>query len=297
MKKNKKIIISISAVIICVLAIVLITSMSRKTELTQLSDHGISQMMGYIIKTNNNKIIAIDGGTPEDTENWLKNIEQKGNKVDVWFITHPHRDHASVFQEVVEKHSEVEISKVYYKANPLEWYTKNEPIRANEITNFYNAINLENIKDKVEEVNLNQKIKIDNVNCEILGIKNPEITVNPINNSSMVIKMNINGKKILFLGDTGVESGNKLLENQKDKLKADIVQMAHHGQSGVNKDVYEVIRPEICLWPTPEWLWNNDRGEGFNTAQYKTVETRTWMNELKPKRNIIEKDGDITIEI
>ena len=113
----------------------------------------------------------------------------------------------------------------------------------------------------------------------------------------MVIKMNINGKKILFLGDTGVESGNKLLENQKDKLKADIVQMAHHGQSGVNKDVYEVIRPEICLWPTPEWLWNNDRGEGFNTAQYKTVETRTWMNELKPKRNIIEKDGDITIEI
>ena len=46
-----------------------------------------------------------------------------------------------------------------------------------------------------------------------------------------------------------------------------------------------------------EWLWNNDRGEGFNTAQYKTVETRTWMNELKPKRNIIEKDGDITIEI
>ncbi len=297
MKKNKKIIISISAVIICVLAIVLITSMSRKTELTQLSDHGISQMMGYIIKTNNNKIIAIDGGTPEDTENWLKNIEQKGNKVDVWFITHPHRDHASVFQEVVEKHSEVEISKVYYTANPLEWYTKNEPIRANEITNFYNAINLENIKDKVEEVNLNQKIKIDNVNCEILGIKNPEITVNPINNSSMVIKMNINGKKILFLGDTGVESGNKLLENQKDKLKADIVQMAHHGQSGVNKDVYEVIRPEICLWPTPEWLWNNDRGEGFNTAQYKTVETRTWMNELKPKRNIIEKDGDITIEI
>ena len=253
MKKNKKIIISISAVIICVLAIVLITSMSRKTELTQLSDHGISQMMGYIIKTNNNKIIAIDGGTPEDTENWLKNIEQKGNKVDVWFITHPHRDHASVFQEVVEKHSEVEISKVYYTANPLEWYTKNEPIRANEITNFYNAINLENIKDKVEEVNLNQKIKIDNVNCEILGIKNPEITVNPINNSSMVIKMNINGKKILFLGDTGVESGNKLLENQKDKLKADIVQMAHHGQSGVNKDVYEVIRPEICLWPTPEW--------------------------------------------
>ena len=53
---------------------------------------------------------------------------------------------------------------------------------------------------------LNQKMTIDNVSCEILGVKNPEITENAYNNSSMVIKMNVNNKSILFLADTGVES-------------------------------------------------------------------------------------------
>ena len=33
--------------------------------------------------------------------------------------------------------------------------------------------------------------------------------------------------------------------------------MAHHGQDGVEMDVYRVIKPEICLWPTPDWLWDN----------------------------------------
>ena len=57
---------------------------------------------------------------------------------------------------------------------------------------------------------------IDNVSCEILGVKNPEITENAYNNSSMVIKMKVNNKSILFLADTGVESGEKLLQNQKE---------------------------------------------------------------------------------
>ena len=81
----------------------------------------------------------------------------------------------------------------------------------------------------------------------------------------MIIKMSINDKSMIFLADTGKESGEKLLINQGDKLKANIVQMAHHGQNGVNKNVYEKIQPKICLWPTPEWLWNNDPGTGYNT--------------------------------
>ena len=113
----------------------------------------------------------------------------------------------------------------------------------------------------------------------------------------MVIKMNVNNKSILFLADTGVESGEKLLQEQKEKLKADIVQMAHHGQAGVTEEVYQAIDPKICLWPTPDWLWDNNLGEGYNTAPYKTITTREWIEKLKVEQNIIAKDGDITIQI
>lgn len=144
---------------------------------------------------------------------------------------------------------------------------------------------------------INQKIKIDNVDCEILGVKNPEITKNPTNNSSMIIKMNINNKSILFLGDAGIECGQKLLKDQRNKLKSDIVQMSHHGQAGVTQEVYKEIQPKICLWPTTQWLWDNDLVYGYNTATYQTIETRQWMKDLGIEQNIVAKDGDKTIEI
>ena len=73
--------------------------------------------------------------------------------------------------------------------------------------------------------------------------------------------------------------------------------MAHHGQSGVSKEVYDFIKPTICLWPTPDWLWINDSGSGEDSGPWKTKETRQWMEELNITNNIIEKDGNIKISI
>ena len=93
------------------------------------------------------------------------------------------------------------------------------------------------------------------------------------------------------------KASEKLLKTQKEKLKSDIVQMAHHGQNGATKELYEQINPTICMWPTPEWLWNNDSGEGKGSGPWKTLETRQWIEELKVKKNYVEKDGDITIKL
>lgn len=252
--------------------------------------------MGYIMKTSTGKVIAIDGGLNEDEPNLIKHIQELGNKVDVWFITHPHEDHASAIIKVIEE-TDIPIEKIYYTMNDIEWYREYEPKRAEEAERFYNALQNERVKGKAEEVTLNQIINIDFIKCEILGVKNPEITNNGFNNSSMVIKMNLPKSSILFLGDTGEESGEKLLNTQKDKLKSDIVQVAHHGQGGAKESLYKEINPKICLWPTPEWLWNNDSGEGKGSGPWTTLETRQWMENLGVKIHVIEKDGDTTIKV
>ena len=72
---------------------------------------------------------------------------------------------------------------------------------------------------------------------------------------------------------------------------ADICQMAHHGQNGATKEFYEAVRPEVCFWCAPNWLWDNNAGKGFNTHIWKTVEVRGWMEELGVKQNIVLKDG------
>ncbi len=300
-KKNKtqkkKILIIILIMIIIFIGIVEIIKKNEKyIELTQLKDNSANQMMGYIMKTSTGKVIVVDGGNDADEPNLVEHIKALGNKVDVWFITHPHGDHASAIIRVIEE-TDIPIEKIYYTMNDLEWYKNYAEERAGEAERFYNALQNERIKDNIEEVKLNQIINIDFIKCEILGVKNPEITNNAFNNSSMVIKMNLEKSSILFLGDTGEESGDKLLNTQKDKLKSDIVQVAHHGQRGAKESLYQEIKPTICLWPTPKWLWDNDNGGGKDSGQWKTLETRAWMEKLGVKKNIVEKDGDITIKV
>ena len=94
----------------------------------------------------------------------------------------------------------------------------------------------------------------------------------------------------------GEEAGACLMADYTpEQLKSDIVQMAHHGQDGVSQSFYEAVRPEVCLWAAPEWLWNNDHGRGFDTASYMTVTTRLWMAGLQVPYHLCIKDGDRTI--
>lgn len=297
MKKEK--IVSILAIVLCIIAVIVSIvriSNDHTIELTQLSDHSTRQMMGYILKTKNNKIIVIDGGTTDDTENLIKQINKHGGKVDAWFLTHLHDDHLGAFSNIAND-EQIQIEKIYCSFNEYSWYEENELARAEFSKQILEILKQDNIKDKVEEVSLNQDINIDDVKIEILGIKNPEITENAGNEQSMVVKFDTGKTTFLVLGDTGIKSSEKLLKTQKEKLKSDIVQMAHHGQNGATKELYEQINPTICMWPTPEWLWNNDSGEGKDSGPWKTLETRQWMEKLKVKKNYVEKDGDITIKL
>ena len=113
----------------------------------------------------------------------------------------------------------------------------------------------------------------------------------------MVIKFYIADKTLLILGDTGIKSSEKLIQNQRGKLKCDIIQMSHHGQRGATKELYEIANPSICLWPTPKWLWNNDSGQGYNSGTWETLEVRKWIENIQVKENYVAKDGDITIKI
>ncbi len=75
------------------------------------------------------------------------------------------------------------------------------------------------------------------------------------------------------------------------------MQIAHHGQNGVTKQFYEAVNPKGCLWGTPDWLWNNDIGQGYNTHSYKTIEVRGWMTELGVKEHYIMMNGTQILEL
>ena len=58
--------------------------------------------------------------------------------------------------------------------------------------------------------------------------------------------MTVKKNTLLFLGDLGIEGGEELLSLNKSSIKnMDYVQMAHHGQAGVSKDVYKINQSKV----------------------------------------------------
>ena len=267
MKNNKKKIIWLGLITVFILiCFVGILTNEDETILIQLSAQGPRQMMGYILKTENDEIIVIDGGTTDDTENLVKHLNNLGGKVDYWFLTHAHDDHAGAFVEIVEN-TQIEIENIYVSLNSFEWYVQNEKLRIEFSEKLINVLENSRISEVVSTPKVNDSIKIDNINVEILKVISPEVTENAGNEQSMVLKFTTDNSSILFLGDLGIYGSDWLIQNKKDKLDSDIVQMSHHGQDGATEELYSIISPEICLWPTPDWLWNNDNGGGYNSRK------------------------------
>lgn len=303
LKDNKKKIVGIILVIFAVFisSMIVVKRYSWLTfiEITQLQTNTPQQMMGYFIKTKDNKVIIVDGGNRGDAENLEKYIKENGGKVDYWFITHFHTDHSGALAEVIET-TDVPIDNIVCKFIDGDLVPQYEEERIFQYQDITNALNNERVKDKIITPTDGQIFYFDdkdNLKVKILSVCRDDIFNNLGNNSSMVFKLYINNKTMLFLGDTGVESSAYLLEHCKEDLKSDYVQMAHHGQQGATFELYQVIDPSYCFWPTPDWLWDNDLGEGYNTAPYKTIETREWMDSLNVKESYVEKDGDVTVLI
>lgn len=294
--KNKKIYFVLIIIIISITTIGIIKINNKQVEIIQLAQIEDRQSMGYLIKTKNNKLIAIDGGLKENTQNLINQINENGGIVDYWFLTHLHDDHLGAFVEII-KNTNIQINNIYVSLNDLSWYEQHESSRIEFTKEVFKTLENEKIKENVHQPELNEIIQIDGIKAEILGIKNPEITENAGNEQSMVIKFDTGKTSFLVLGDTGTQSSEKLIKTQKEKLKSDIVQVAHHGQAGATEELYKVINPKICLWPTPTWLWNNDSGNGENTGSWKTFETRQWLEDLNVEQNYIGKDGNEIIEM
>lgn len=260
--------------------------------LSLLANYDKRQMLSMVLQDKSGNLVVIDGGWDIDADHLTEVIEQKGGHVSAWFITHPHSDHAGALVQILNNPGrKITIDNIYYNLADQSWYDKVEPSRSNLVNNFRAAI-ATLPADRLHVVHKGDEIKIGQIKAKVLN--DPYLLdVTSVNNSSVAYKFFLNNVSILVLGDMGPEAGALLLEQtSKEDLKSDIVQMSHHGQYGVNKDVYSVINPKIALWPCPLWLWNNDGGSGIGSGDWKTLETRQWMEELGVKLNYCIKDGD-----
>ena len=258
----------------------------NKPVLYQVSPDTSSLMMCYIIKTQNDKLIVIDGGgvsTREENSGYLySKLQQISGKdepeVEAWFLTHIHDDHVTEFSIIArDKSKKIKINNIYFNFPSRSFMEKAEGGRFlylyDEMKQSYDLLKGEGSFDAINGKSVKQgdKLNIDGIEIEILMTIQEKERESNINDTSLVFRATIEGQTVLFLADAATSEGSRLKRAHGEYLKSDIVQMAHHGQGGVSQDVYTVIDPKMCLWPTPDWVfddWNKN---------LQTLEVRKWM--------------------
>ena len=291
-RKNVFILILIACLLAGVFYLFAATGFNNFT-VYQFPPQSSTQMMGYMLKTTGNKIILIDGGTHSDSDYLKEQIKNAGGHVDLWIITHPHSDHIDAVTDVLLD-KDIRVDLLYGSLPDRSFIEQYEPAYLPSFDDFNKAIQG---SKAYKDININDTISIDGLKITFLAINNPELVSNPLNNSSVVFKVSSSSKSILFLGDAGVDEGNKIMKAYpREILKSDYVQMAHHGQAGVSKEFYKLVDPDYCLWPTPKWLWDNDNGGGYNSGSWDTINVRKWMDEIGVKENYVSYNGLIIIK-
>ncbi len=249
-------------------------------------------MMSYVYLTSGGSAVVIDGGRPEDLPQLFELIGDRPIKA--WILTHPHYDHILGLVSELESGAQISnIGQIYHNFPSSEFVKHCEPDEAQTVSEFYRSIIP--YPGLVTRVRPGDRIEVDELTVDVLfsggeRYESPKPNL-AVNESSSVYRVSSPGlRSVLFLGDLGPEGGRDFLAQYGEKLKSEIVQMAHHGHSGVGFDVYKAIAPEACMWNAPEWLWNEADVE-LEPELWGTKHQRAWMDELGVCEHYVSKDG------
>ncbi|MBR2406157.1 MAG: MBL fold metallo-hydrolase [Clostridia bacterium] len=285
--------------------------MSKLYMLTETSKF----MMSFVIVTENDQAIVVDGGRPADMP--LLKQYVGGRHIAAWILTHAHNDHITGFISEMQKNggADWDIGTVYYNFPPYSLIDNHDvpdykymAAELNEcLPAFFEVEPL--FHDKAHVTAQGETVQIDDCRIDFLFSYHEGLTVNLMNDSSLVFKVTTPQKSVLFLGDLGPQAGDILYRESRHLLQADIVQMAHHGHMNVGMEVYAAVGAEACLWCAPEWLYNEEEipdylkdpaylaPDSSRLRMYGTRMTRNWMDILGAKTHYVTMNGTQEIDL
>ncbi len=157
-------------------------------------------------------------------------------KLDAVFLTHTHSDHIGGMEALTRKY---EVGKLYSAE-----ISEDKKDGENKIDKLAAELSLNHEKLKAgDTVSL-----VPDVCFEVLGpIK---YNVEDDNNNSLVLKLKVNGKTLLFTGDMEFEEEQTLL-SAGTELSADILKVGNHGNPDATSDQFaQAVSPEVAVIST-----------------------------------------------
>lgn len=247
---------------------------NSKWKITPMSSQGKEQMMGYVIEGDIDGLLIIDGGyrnVQGEVNNILDVIKKHNNIVDAWIVTHLDADHVGVYLNIVENHPEIKIKQVYTSfIAPLDKCKEKDPLEG-DWSNYEDFIKYRINNNDIKILSEGDKIE------DIIGLKMEvfwaysdwvyENCPNLLNNGSLVFKLIAKEESMIFFADVRAKNvAEKIIAKYGDKLKAEYVQIGHHGNNDFPNEIYDIIQPHTAFIPAPDWIFENPNKVSWFTA-------------------------------
>ena len=189
------------------------SSLSRQDSSREIHIHflNIGEGSATLVESNDLGNILIDTGNP--TSQIVSKLQNMGiQRIDKLILTHPHPDHIGGAHSVIEFLTPTSIfdngELLTFDTPELRWYK--EAVR--ESPNY----------------NILKRGDIFRGHSSRLTVLSPQALISDWNSNSLIMRLTAYGHTALFMAD-GNHATEKFLVQSAENLKADILQVGHHG--------------------------------------------------------------------
>lgn len=216
--------------------------------------------MLYIIRLTDGRFVLLDAGMGEHEEPdrlWELLISQnvRGDKpiIAAWFFTHPHVDHYNNFVHFMQRYRDrVELEMVAYN-----WPRTDMANGFSDLTEF-DALLSTCTDTTVVTPRDGWRFTFPGVTFHVLYTCE-DLYPTPfenINDTSMVLRMDVGKQRVMWLGDTQRAAAAYLTKKYSpDTLSCEIMQVGHHGYWGGSDRLHRMVDPSVLLWPCPDFWY------------------------------------------
>lgn len=209
------------------------------------------------------KTVLIDAGLPNDVDassgsktiiNYL--ISQGVDKIDYFFISHPHTDHYKGALNVMKKFKTSNFVMPDCDYSVGSW------------TNLLSYVDEQNIN--VIFADKDAQFSIGDADVKILAPSAKMLKDDDANNFSIVAKFTYKNNSFMFTGDARKESEAEMLKSYSaQELKCDVLKIGHHGSStSSSPNFIKAVDPLIGLMSL-------GKNNGYGHPHKKAMETIT----------------------
>ena len=245
----------------------------------------VSGSLTLIYMLANGKFLIIDGGIILADRIYKELVELQPNATKYtiagWFISHPHNDHQDGIEYFIEQHGhEVEIENIYFNYAKESYYDnltskdhqKETDKEGDRVAQLREILETKVTRStKIVKPHTGQIYNFGSASVEIIStVEDIMPTALPhVNESSMVIRVTVEGQSTMVLADASSKMKGIILEMYGKYVKSDIVTLAHHGVWDTTPLLYTLIQAKVLLWPN-----NTEGARMYYTNKSTTSESR-----------------------